>query len=88
MTDELREFLIEMVELGGVVIVVGAGIVYGLRKAFRYTDAFERETPVAKPPQVEPPRTMFPEKGSTASPPQNPPDPGAPGPIVRSNRLM
>lgn len=79
--DTSRDTLVFLVELGGLLVVVGAGVIYGLRKAFRFTDAFENERPPAPPPMSG---TVFP---SGPNPPEKPPDPGATGPTVRSNRL-
>lgn len=46
-----REFLISLVEIGGIVVIVAAAAIASLRKAFRFTDAFEGE---GRPPRIPP----------------------------------
>lgn len=86
--DTSRDTLVFLIELGGIVVVVGAGVIYGLRKAFRYTDAFENEAPKAPPQTSMGSSVVFPEPSpGGASLPPKPPEPGSPGPTVRANRL-
>lgn len=86
--DTSRDTLVFLIQLGGIVVVVGAGVVYGLRKAFRFTDAFENEAPKAPPQAGIGSSVVFPEKPPEGGPPPpKPPESGSPGPTVRSNRL-
>lgn len=87
--DSSRDTLVFLIELGGIAVVVGAGVIYGLRKAFTYTDAFENEAPKAPPPPAGTGSSVvFPEPPpGGAPPPPKPPEPGSPGPTVRANRL-
>lgn len=82
--ESSRDILVTLIELGGLLVVVGAGVFYGLRKAFRFTDAFENERPAPPAPPAGLSGTVFPGKDP---PPGNPPGPGPVGPTVRSNRL-
>jgi hypothetical protein len=81
--DTTRDTLVFLVELGGMAVVAGAGVLYGLRKAFRFTDAFERETPPKGQVRDEG-GTCFPPEPAKPGPDEKPPDAG---PMVRSNRI-
>ncbi|MCC6737422.1 MAG: hypothetical protein IT452_00125 [Planctomycetia bacterium] len=82
--ESSRDTLVFLIELGGLLVIVGAGIFYGLRKAFRFTDAFENErpSPPAPPPGLS--GTVFPAKDARSA---DSPGQGPVGPTVRSSRL-
>jgi hypothetical protein len=83
--DPWRDTLITIVEIGGIVVVMGAAAIYSLRKAFRFTDAFEKEP--EKPGNVRSDvGTVFPVE-TKHSAPMGEPKIGERGPVVREKKI-
>jgi hypothetical protein len=80
-----RDALILIVQVGAFVVVLGAGAIYSLRKAFRFTDAFENEVPEDEKSRGEA-GTAFPVEPSHSAP-MGEPETGGRGPTVRANRI-